>query len=98
CCGCPREIIGVTGGNGTFNPAHDKSSHAVFLPVAFANVHGTFTDTEGTVFEFSDPDIARHGTKNATLIDCHFVSDFSDENGTGHVEGDVTVFQKGRPS
>ena len=77
-------------GNGVYTPAFVAGG--VVHPVAFSNLHGTFTGNDGTVEEFSDPDTSRNAPAGKRLLDCHFEADFSDPYGTVHFEGDAIVW------
>ncbi len=84
-------------GQSNFAPAHIVGTNKVIIPVAFSNVSGTFTDTDGTVHPFQDDDISRHAPVHVTLLDCHFSIDGSDgHGGTFSVAGDVTAYIPGK--
>ena len=88
-------VVG-TPGNGDWTPVRIVGG-GMAIPVALSNLHGTFTDNDGNVFEFEDPDIAKnHAPAHKELLDCHFSADFQDENGTAHIDGDAVVYIVGR--
>jgi hypothetical protein len=83
-------------GNSRFAPAHIIGTHQTIIPVAFSNLHGSFTH-DGQTETFSDPDVAKaHAPKSADLMDCQFTIDGTFEGGSYHVEGDVTAYIPGR--
>jgi hypothetical protein len=84
--------------NNTWTPAHIVGTHMTVVPVAFANVHGSFTDEQGVVHPFSEPDESKTSVPpNKTLVNCHFSFSGTDPGGGAFTfEGDVTVYFTGR--
>jgi hypothetical protein len=85
-------------GDGKFGTARIDATGEIFVVTAFANQHGTFTDNQGNVEEFDEPDVSHRAPPNRDLIDCHFTAVFESEFGTETFEGDVTGFIAGPPN
>jgi hypothetical protein len=89
-CGGQAVTVAVNG-NGSFTPAHDVHSTAVFIPTSL-NLTFTFTPTGGDSMSETDT-----STKNAPIQDTVTCSIplqtlFSGPEGTGTIQGTVTGF------
>ncbi|MDP9237379.1 MAG: hypothetical protein M3P30_08290 [Chloroflexota bacterium] len=87
-------IVQVSQNNGTFSAAHIVGG-GTFIPVAFSNQHGTFTDTEGNVFTEDPPDVSHRTPANKDILSCHFTITIEDDSGSGTFSGDVQGFVVG---
>lgn len=94
-CGAGGSFEVIVNG-GRFGVARDTESGKIFVPFAFRNVAGTFTNNEGTVFEFEEEDISHPAPPNKDVLECTFDATFEDDDGTGEVSGEVSVFVVGR--
>lgn len=90
-CGEDGTFDVTVSGNGQWTPAKIVGG-GVFIPVAFVNGHGTFTDNEGNVEPFEDPDISKAGPTKKDFLTCHYAVAFEDENGSVEFEGDAVGF------
>ena len=87
----------VGGGNGHFTPAHDVASNTILVPTAFGEVHGTTTDSHGTVIdEFTEPPSAKGNStrdrRTSTNCTFNFGGTFEDPDlGTLTFAGSGTV-------
>ena len=85
----------VANGNGTFTPAHDLSSTAVLVPIAFGPITFTVRDSEGNILDQeTSPSTAKPGAsshnKNMTT-NCEFFGSQSGPDGTTFsIDGTVT--------
>lgn len=95
-CGSAGAFEVVPVGNGQWGVAHEVGTNRIFHPTAFGEITGTFTDNEGNTEPFTEPPISKRGPSNgAQVVDCTFHVEFSDEFGTGVVDGSVTAFVVG---
>lgn len=96
-CDNGQSYDAVANGNGTFTPAHDVSSQAVLVPVAFGPITFTVTDAGGTILDQeTSPPTAKPGAaahnKNAT-VNCEFSGSQTAPDGTTFsIDGTVTGF------
>jgi hypothetical protein len=99
-CDNDQSYVAVANGNGTFTPAHDLSSTAVLVPVAFGPITFTVTDSEGNILEQeTSPSAAKAGAsahnKNATTNCEFFGSQTAPDGTTFSIDGTVTGFVTG---
>ena len=100
-CDDGNTYIVTTNGNGEFTPAHDTDSNTVFVPLSFGDFHGTVTDSEGNVEEFTEPGVAKgQSGKNAkNTVTCTFSFSGTEDGMTFEASGSVTGYATpgGRP-
>jgi hypothetical protein len=96
-CDNGKSYVAVANGDGTFTPAHDLSSSAVLVPVAFGPITFTVTDPDGNVVDQeTSPPTAKPGAaahnKNATVSCEFFGSQTAPDGTTFSIDGTVTGF------
>lgn len=90
-CGADGTFVATLVGQGEWAPAFLDDGR-LFKPTGFTDQSGTFTDNEGNVFEFTEPDVVKRSPPHRELLECSFTVEFVDEEGTGVFTGNVIGF------
>jgi hypothetical protein len=96
-CDNGQSYVAVANGNGNFTPAHDLSSTAILVPIAFGPITFTVTAPDGTILDQeTDPATAKPGASmhnKHAATNCDFAGSATAPDGTTFsIEGSVTGF------